>query len=165
MAEMERWDYPVCGARNAVFSLIARRISTAAPTPARCIRHRRRSQALPAVLAPLEFKNTVTTKKETRPRGQVSFWRRWRDLNSVGCFASFYSLPCGKLTRFQTTPTSRKKKPTQQGRFLFWRRWRDLNSRGAINTLPHFECGPFSHLGTSPYNCLLYTPIIVFVNH
>ena len=30
----------------AVPSLNARRISTAAPTPARCIRHRRRSQAL-----------------------------------------------------------------------------------------------------------------------
>ena len=104
-------------------------------------------------------------KKKPAREGRFLFWRRWRDLNSVGCFASFYSLPCGKLTRFQTTPTSRKKKPTQKGRFLFWRRWRDLNSRGAINTLPHFECGPFSHLGTSPYNCLLYTSFPAFVNH
>ena len=45
----------------------ARRISTAAPTPARCIRHRRRSQALPAVLAPLEF-NRISTKKEKHHR-------------------------------------------------------------------------------------------------
>lgn len=38
---------PSCGTRNSLCSLMLARISTAAPTSARCIRHWRRSQALP----------------------------------------------------------------------------------------------------------------------
>ena len=51
MVEMTGFDFPrgPLAVPEVCFLATARQTSTAAPTPARCIRHRRRSQALPFV--------------------------------------------------------------------------------------------------------------------